>query len=177
LLNGRIASCGCIKREKLKKYNTYDLSGEYGIGHTFKGEEFYFDLEDYDKIKNHCWCSKEGGYIITSIDGLITRMHRFLLDISDDFVVDHINHKTWDNQKINLRICYQNNNAMNSLLSINNSSGKVGISFLEEQNKWRAYITVDRKQIHLGMFEFLPDAIKSRQEAEDKYFGEFKSGD
>lgn len=32
--------------------NTYDLSGEYGIGYTTKGEEFWFDLEDYDKIKS-----------------------------------------------------------------------------------------------------------------------------
>ena len=27
-----------------KKYNNYDLTGEYGIGYTFKNEEFYFDL-------------------------------------------------------------------------------------------------------------------------------------
>ena len=40
--------------ETFKKYNTYDLSGEYGIGYTSKGEEFYFDLDDYDKIKDYC---------------------------------------------------------------------------------------------------------------------------
>ena len=51
-------SCGCLQKERAsqvgknnKKFNTYDLSKEYGIGYTFKGEEFYFDLEDYDKIK------------------------------------------------------------------------------------------------------------------------------
>ena len=60
---GLSRSCGCARaescskvitkynKETKKKYNTYDLSGEYGIGYTSNGEEFYFDLEDYQKIK------------------------------------------------------------------------------------------------------------------------------
>lgn len=58
-------SCGCLAKEKTikrnksrKRYNQYDLSGEYGIGYTSKGEKFYFDLEDYDKIKDYCWHTK-----------------------------------------------------------------------------------------------------------------------
>ena len=59
LLNN-IISCGCKTKELRylanKKYNTYDLTGEYGIGWTSNtNEEFYFDLEDYDKIKEYCW--------------------------------------------------------------------------------------------------------------------------
>lgn len=56
---GKNKSCGCLQKEigyiqsqKNRKQNIYDLTKEYGIGYTFKGEEFYFDLEDYDKIKN-----------------------------------------------------------------------------------------------------------------------------
>lgn len=33
------------------KHNTYDLSGDFGIGYTDKGEKFYFDISDYEKIK------------------------------------------------------------------------------------------------------------------------------
>lgn len=59
LRSGSTKSCGCLHNEMLsderKKYNTYDLSGEYGIGHTSNGKEFLFDLEDYDLIKNYCW--------------------------------------------------------------------------------------------------------------------------
>lgn len=40
--------------KKNKRYNRYDLTGEYGIGYTNQGVEFYFDLEDYDKIKEYC---------------------------------------------------------------------------------------------------------------------------
>ena len=44
-----------------KKYNKYDLSGEYGIGWTSNtNQEFYFDLEDYDKIKDYCWIYNKG---------------------------------------------------------------------------------------------------------------------
>ena len=39
-------SCGCLRRKFAynlnKSCNTYDLSGEYGVGYTSKGEEFYF---------------------------------------------------------------------------------------------------------------------------------------
>ena len=68
LVRGHTKSCGCKRKEKvkesLKKYNTYDLTGEYGIGYTFKGEEFYFDLEDYEKIKDYCWHINQQGYVM-----------------------------------------------------------------------------------------------------------------
>lgn len=44
-----------------KKYNRYDLNlkdehGLYGVGYCFNtGHEFYFDMDDYDKIKDYCW--------------------------------------------------------------------------------------------------------------------------
>jgi hypothetical protein len=50
LKSGDTKSCGCLHRESAtkmgklkKKYNTYNLSGDYGIGYTIKGEPFYFD--------------------------------------------------------------------------------------------------------------------------------------
>lgn len=59
LISKNTNSCGCYaidkSNEACKKYNVYDLSGEYGVGYTYQGEEFYFDLEDYDKIKDYCW--------------------------------------------------------------------------------------------------------------------------
>ena len=36
-----------------------------------------------------------------------------------------------------------------------------------------AYIAIDKKQIHLGLFDKFEDAVKARKEAEDKYFGEW----
>ena len=63
LVTGTTRSCGCLAREqsalngkKCAKTNPVNLDGEYGIGWTLNtNREFYFDLEDYDKIKNFCW--------------------------------------------------------------------------------------------------------------------------
>ena len=60
LKTGHTTSCGCVVKEvasKLfKKFNDYDLSGEYGIGWTSNTrQEFYFDIEDYALIKKYCW--------------------------------------------------------------------------------------------------------------------------
>ena len=44
LVHNLTKSCGCLHNEIIKecnkKYNKYDLSGDFGIGYTFKGEEF-----------------------------------------------------------------------------------------------------------------------------------------
>jgi len=45
-----------------------------------------------------------------------------------------------------------------------NSSGTIGVTFYS--NKWRAHITVDRKQYNLGAFSEKEDAIAIRKEAE-----------
>ena len=40
------------------------------------------------------------------------------------------------------------------------------------RDKYRAYITVDGKQIHIGTFKKLEDAAKARKNAEERYFSE-----
>ena len=59
-----------IEVKKIKKYNTYDLSGEYGIGYTTKGEKFLFDLEDYEKIKDYCWCVDKTDTVVQEMTNL-----------------------------------------------------------------------------------------------------------
>jgi hypothetical protein len=52
-----------------------------------------------------------------------------------------------------------------------NKNSKTGITGVSAWgDKYRAYITVDRKQIHLGIFEKLEDAVKARKNAEERYF-------
>lgn len=44
-------NCGCLKGTSNKKYNKYDLTGEYGIGWTNKGEMFILILKTMIKLK------------------------------------------------------------------------------------------------------------------------------
>lgn len=180
LLNGSSVSCGCYAREerakRLKRYNEYDLSGDYGIGYTSNGEEFWFDLEDYDKIKDYSWHITGGRTKYVRADPTIGEhvfMHRLIMDCYDeDLIVDHIGGCYWDNRKIKLRVCSRSQNNMNSKLSKNNTSGCSGVH-KKENGRWRANITVDRKVICLGTFEKYEDAVKARKDAEEKYFGEY----
>ena len=181
-------SCGCIVSEFAKrtlqkinstehkrKYNTYDLTGTFGIGYTSKGEEFYFDLEDYNLIKNYCWHIDQDGYVTANGDDHRSiRMHRLILGLTDrKVVVDHIYHIKYDNRKSQIRTCSNTENCRNALLSKNNSSGITGVHFDSEKQKLVATIKVNRKTIFLGRFNTIEEAASCRKEAQDKYFGDF----
>ena len=98
LRSGNTTSCGCVQKERVKesvkgankKYNTYDLTGEYGIGYTQKGENFLFDLEDYDLIKGYCW-RISNGYVVTTdlITNRLILMHRLAMNCPEEKYIDH----------------------------------------------------------------------------------------
>ena len=171
-------SCGCIHKEFMKKRNkaskkcnTYDLSGVYGIGYSSNdNEKFYFDLEDYEKIKNYCWSTNIYGYMCSKCDDEHILMHRIIMDENNPNIeVDHFNRDRKDNRKKNLRLLTREHNNWNKGLQVNNESGVTGVRFNKEAQKWVAYIM--RK--HLGTFNSFDDAVKARKKAEQKYFGEY----
>lgn len=176
-------SCGCLQREIAskfnKEYNIYDLTGEFGIGYTLKGEEFWFDLEDYDKIKDYCWHITNRGYVTTrdkNRKGRRINFHRIVMGLTYEKIdVDHIHGKQtrYDNRKENLRIATRSQNNMNSALSKNNTSGVTGVYFDKNTKKWSASITVNYKTIHLGSFDTFEKAVNARKEAEERYFGKY----
>jgi len=88
--------------------------------------------------------------------------------------VDHINGLKYDNRKKNLRICTRNQNEMNKGLRSNNTSGCTGVVWNKRDNKWEARIGVNNKKIILGLFTNYDEAVKTRQDAEIKYFKEFR---
>jgi hypothetical protein len=184
LRNGECRSCGCLISETAKivnkKYNTYNLAGEFGIGYTTKGKEFYFDLADYDKIRDFCWTVDSNGYPISYGLGKtptkMIRMHRLLMGIignEDGIVVDHINGKTNDNRRSNLRLATTSENIYNSKLASDNTSGITGVDLRKRDGKWRARLSIRGKEVPLGFFENREDAIKARLQGELQYFGEF----
>ena len=182
LTSGRTTSCGCYLKNKFKKFNQYDLSGDYGIGYTSKNEEFWFDIEDYNKIKDYCWFYSEGYVVAHEINNnkKIIFLHKLVMEKDSSEIVDHINHpKTnenkYDNRKQNLRVVTQSQNCMNQHKRSNNTSGVKGVSWFKDREQWGAKITINGKQIHLGFFDKdkFNDAVKARREAENTYFGEY----
>lgn len=70
LLEGRTLSCGyqkdLQKTRAKKETNSFKNNTEYYIGYTYKGEEFWFDLEDYELVTtvSKSWFFNDGGYLI-----------------------------------------------------------------------------------------------------------------
>lgn len=184
LTGGKTKSCGCLQKEtrikngknpnshiRQKVGNKYDLSGEYGVGWTSNtNKEFYFDLEDYNKISLYTWLEDANGYIVDADSKIF--IHRVIMDCPDNLTVDHIYHHKNDNRKSKIRICTQSNNNMNRSKQTNNTSGVIGVYFHKPSNSWCAYIKINGKQ-YRKYFQDKKSAILFRKKMEEEYFKEY----
>ena len=189
LKHNHVKSCGCLKGKFLKEYyknkNEYIFNKDYCECVLSNNKHAKIDIEDYDLLKNFGWYDNGIGYVRTGVtlNGNFKRfyMHDFIMGcinekydfVNDKYVVDHINHDTYDNRKKNLRVITQSQNIMNSKLQKNNKSGISGVYFDDDYKKWMARITKNREVILLGSFENYNDAVEARRSAEEKYFGEY----
>lgn len=62
---------------------------------------------------------------------------------------------------------------MNHKIFKTNTSGYTGVCWSKSMNSWFARIVVNYKEIILGYYSNIEDAIKARKEAEEKYYGEW----
>ena len=95
------------------------------------------------------------------------------MNASEGMVIDHILHQTNDNRKSQLREVTPSQNCMNRMVAKRNKSGVVGVSWDKACNKWRAAIGVNGKNIRLGSFTTIEDAIEARLKAELEIFGKY----
>ena len=161
-----------------KVTNKYDLSGEFGIGWTQNGYEFYFDKEDYELISQYCWHKHQDGYLRTCYGrkenggNKYILMHRLIMigyDKNLKIEVDHINGKPNDNQKENMRVTDHKSNMKNTKLYSTTTHGYNGVYYSKNEKKFKAHIS----KTHLGTFATLEEAIDARKKAEKLMFGEF----
>ncbi len=152
---------------------------EISIG---KGMKALVDDEDFERLHKFKWHTQIDHNIIYAVRVIrengkrhTVRMHRDVLNLrsKDRTVVDHINRNGCDNQKKNLRIVTLSENAINSKITIRNTSGYRGVCWSKRSNKWRAAITVNGKQIHIGVFNEKIEAAKAYDDAARKYHNEF----
>ena len=169
-------SCGCYQKEVARKAqsktNTFVINGDTAIVYSSKGDEFYIDVGDIDKVKKHYW-SISCGYVHTNINKHHIQLQRYLMDNPYGKVVDHKDGNPLNNRRNNLRICSQAENNRNICKKKPETSNYTGVDWCEKLSKWRARITLNYRSIHLGYFKNIEDAKKARREAEDKYFGEY----
>lgn len=172
-LNSGTKSCGCLYSvgNSRPNNNTYDLSGEYGIGYTRKNQPFYFDLEDYDKIKKYVWHYSHNYVCAKDIElGKQIFMHRLVLDcINENILVDHINHIEHDNRKSNLRKANSSENGINK--KYKKREYPIGVRPVN-YGLWEARINKNKKE-YTKCFKTMEEASKWRKEMEVKLHGDF----
>ena len=134
--------------------------------------EILLDLEDLNKFAFKS-AHLSNGYLTLTINKKDVKLHRLVMNASQDMYVDHINGNILDNRKENLRICTMQQNNCNTKLRSNNSSGYKGVSYNKENRKWRAYIAVHGSTHYLGYYKTAKEAAERYNKAAPIYHGEF----
>ena len=141
------------------------------------------DDEDYERVAKYKWHVDYGKprpgrstapYARGYVDGVHTRMHRFILSAAKGQLVDHKNpNATLDCRRSNLRFATSGQNSSNSRKRAGTSSRFKGVSWVKYCHRWRAVIAQYGRWIHLGTFRNEVDAAIAYNKAATKYFGEF----
>ena len=121
-----------------------------------QGREALVDACDYNFLMQWKWCITVNGYATRNLKsrGMLT-MHRAVVGrYRGNFQqVDHINGDRIDNRRSNLRHATASQNGRNRGKNKNNTSGHKGVWWNKRRKKFYAAIKVNRKSIHLGVFD------------------------
>ena len=123
------------------------------------------DIEDWENLKCFTWFDV-GGYSMAARN---KKFHRMVANPPKGMVVDHINRNRLDNRRVNLRIVTSHVNSLNTSVQKNNTTKYLGVH-KTRYGTYYATIKLNGKNIGLGTFKNIDEAIKARKEAEDKLF-------
>ncbi len=97
----------------------------------------------------------------------------FIANPDEKLSVDHIDNNKCNNKLHNLRRATTRENNQNRGIRTDNTSGCKGVSWSKRADKWKATISIDGIQIHLGLFTNIKDAKQARITRANEAFGVF----
>ena len=121
-------------------------------------------------------CPDGLGYLRIMVQSRLYQAHRlawlYVYGEWPKLNIDHINRNPSDNRLVNLRDVTQKQNMQNASKYSHNTSGHPGVAWHKRISKWRAHIMHNQKDIHLGYFSILEEAIAARKAAEKLYWAD-----
>lgn len=150
-----------ITQKQIMEYLEYNP--ETGV---FTAAKTHGALWRKGKVVGH---KNKSGYITITLLGKLRKAHRLAWiyvygeDI-DRYEIDHINGDKSDNRICNLRISSHQQNMFNMKKKSTNKSGVKGVHFDKRCNKWRAQTSINKKRVHLGLFDAIESAEKAIRE-------------
>ncbi len=113
------------------------------------------------------------GYRRLTIDGRSYKAHRlafmYMTGRFPNQHTDHIDQDRQNNKFSNLREATPQQNSRNKKRQSSNLSGFTGVGWRNDLSIWRARIYHKNKNVNLGTFDKLSDAVLARLNAEEEY--------
>lgn len=138
-----------------------------------RGAVAIVDDADYVWLSQWNWFLHSGGYAVRTIRGGIVYMHRQIMNARAGVEVDHRNRNKLDNQRNNLRVASTAENQHNRAPRAGRNVPYKGVRFDADRGKYRARITVNKREIHLGRYDTPEEAARVYDDAARQHFGEF----
>ena len=144
----------------------------------YKDGSLYWKIKISKKIiiGNKAGSARKDGYSAIRINKKRYYVHRLIFLIHNGYlpdILDHIDNNPLNNKIENLREVTLIQNAQNSKLGKDNTSGIKNVSWNKVKDKWVVHIRINRKKKNLGYYADIELAELIAIEAREKYHGTF----
>lgn len=131
-----------------------------------------------------CGCVNRHGYVVGRLDDRLYYMHRIAWAMiygewpAKGMDLDHIDGDKANNRIANLRLATRSQNMANRTPKTLPRSGHRGVhpNKAGRRPPWRAIIAFEGKQLTIGYYETLEEAVAARQAAEAEHFKDYRRG-
>jgi hypothetical protein len=149
-----------------------------------RGQVTLVDAEDFEHLNQFKWfaryniCTKTFYAVRSEVKPFVGKrqqiqMHRVILNAVMPDYIDHVNHDTLDNRKVNLRLCSRMENLRNQRPRKIEGKKSIYKGVVKYRNTWGARINVNHIRIHLGSFASEIEAANAYNKAAEYLFGDF----
>jgi hypothetical protein len=147
-----------------------------------RGKYAIVDVEDFERLNKYKWHCTHYGYAKRSVPNKSGKgrkqgeiyMHKLICPAPAGMIVDHINRKSRDNRRVNLRVATQKQNVWNrKFIKKGGKTRLQGIRWDKNREKWHVRLTVNGRRRSFGYYADQDEAAKAYDRVAEKYRGEY----